>query len=105
MNIYFITPFPELVETLIRNNISNQGINQNLVNIEIINLRDFSNNKHKQIDDEPYGGGSGMVMMCLLFEISLRLIISILTRFLFIPWFEILFLIRVSTNSGNGVIK
>tara|TARA_Y100000758_G_scaffold109118_1_gene76421 strand:+ start:344 stop:1042 length:699 start_codon:yes stop_codon:yes gene_type:complete len=64
MNIYFITPFPELVETLIRNNISNQGIKKNLVNIEIINLRDFSNNKHKQIDDEPYGGGSGMVMMC-----------------------------------------
>ncbi len=56
MNIYFITPFPELVETLIRNNISNQGIKKNLVNIGIINLRDFSNNKHKQIDDEPYGG-------------------------------------------------
>ena len=32
--------------------------------IEIINLRDFSNNEYKQIDDEPYGGGSGMIMMC-----------------------------------------
>ena len=62
MNIYFITPFPELVETLIRNNISNQGIKKNLVNIDIINLRDFSNNKHKQIDDKPFGGGPGMLL-------------------------------------------
>ena len=64
MNIYFITPFPELVETLVKNNISNQGIKKNLVNVDVINLRDFSNNEYKQIDDEPYGGGSGMIMMC-----------------------------------------
>ena len=35
-----------------------------MVNVDVINLRDFSNNEYKQIDDEPYGGGSGMIMMC-----------------------------------------
>ena len=34
-----------------------------LIDINLINIRDFSNNKHKKVDDTPYGGGSGMVMM------------------------------------------
>tara|TARA_B100001250_G_scaffold109581_1_gene92550 strand:+ start:281 stop:979 length:699 start_codon:yes stop_codon:yes gene_type:complete len=63
MNIYFITPFPESIKILIENNISNQGIKKKLIDVNIINLRDFSDNEYKKIDDEPYGGGSGMVMM------------------------------------------
>ena len=34
-----------------------------MIDVNIINLRDFSDNEYKKIDDEPYGGGSGMVMM------------------------------------------
>ena len=64
MEIFIITPFPETINVLIENNIANQGKKKNLIKIEVVNLRDFSNNKHKKIDDEPYGGGSGMVMMC-----------------------------------------
>ena len=63
MNIYFITPFPESIKILIENNISNQGIKKELIDVNIVNLRDFSDNEYKKIDDEPYGGGSGMVMM------------------------------------------
>ena len=62
MNIYFITPFPESIKILIENNISNQGIKKKLIDVNIVNLRDFSDNEYKKIDDEPYGGGSGMVM-------------------------------------------
>ena len=64
MEVFIITPFPETINVLIENNIANQGKKKNLIKIEVVNLRDFSNNKHKKIDDEPYGGGSGMVMMC-----------------------------------------
>ncbi len=63
MNIYFITPFPESIKILIENNISNQGIKKKLIDVNIVNLRDFSDNEYRKIDDEPYGGGSGMVMM------------------------------------------
>ena len=64
MKIFIITPFPEAINILIENNIANQGIKKNLLNVEIINLRDFAKDNYKKIDDEPYGGGSGMVMMC-----------------------------------------
>jgi len=64
MKIFIITPFPEAINTLIENNIANQGIKKNLFEVEIINLRDFAKDNYKKIDDEPYGGGSGMVMMC-----------------------------------------
>ena len=64
MKIFIITPFPEAINTLIDNNIANQGIKKNLLEVEIINLRDFAKDNYKKIDDEPYGGGSGMVMLC-----------------------------------------
>ena len=64
MKIFIITPFHEAINTLIENNIANQGIKKNLLEVEIINLRDFAKDNYKKIDDEPYGGGSGMVMMC-----------------------------------------
>jgi len=64
MKIFIISPFPETINILIENNITNQGIKKNLLNVNIINLRNFAKDNYKKIDDEPYGGGSGMVMMC-----------------------------------------
>ena len=64
MEVYIITPFPDSIKTLIDNNIANQGIKKGHLSIEIVNLRDFTTDNYKKIDDEPYGGGSGMVMMC-----------------------------------------
>ena len=64
MEVFIITPFPNTINVLIENNIANQGIKKNLLNVEVVNLRDFTNDNYKKIDDEPYGGGSGMVMMC-----------------------------------------
>ena len=64
MEVYIITPFPDTINVLIENNISNQGIKKGLLKIETVNLRDFTYDNYKKIDDEPYGGGSGMVMMC-----------------------------------------
>ena len=64
MEVFIITPFPDSINVLIENNIANQGIKKRLLNIETVNLRDFTSDNYKKIDDEPYGGGSGMVMMC-----------------------------------------
>ena len=64
MKIFIISPFPETINVLIENNIANQGIKKNLLNVNIVNLRDFAKDNYKKIDDEPYGGGSGMIMMC-----------------------------------------
>ena len=64
MEVYIITPFPDSINTLIENNIANQGVKKSLLTIETVNLRDFTKDNYKKIDDEPYGGGSGMVMMC-----------------------------------------
>ena len=64
MKIFIISPFPKTINVLIENNIANQGIKNKLLKVDIINLRDFAKDSYKKIDDEPYGGGSGMVMMC-----------------------------------------
>ena len=64
MEVYIITPFPDSIKTLIDNNIANQGLKKGHLSIEIVSLRDFTTDNYKKIDDEPYGGGSGMVMMC-----------------------------------------
>ena len=64
MEVYIITPFPDSIKTLIDNNIANQGLKKGHLSIDIVNLRDFTTDNYKKIDDEPYGGGSGMVMMC-----------------------------------------
>ena len=63
MEVYIITPFPDSIKTLIDNNIANQGLKKGHLSVEIVNLRDFTTDNYKKIDDEPYGGGSGMVMM------------------------------------------
>ena len=64
MEVYIITPFPDSIKTLIDNNIANQGLKKGHLSIDIVNLRDFTTDNYRKIDDEPYGGGSGMVMMC-----------------------------------------
>ena len=54
--------FPEMFEPL-NKSIIGRAKEKGLININLINIRDFSKNKHKKVDDTPYGGGAGMVMM------------------------------------------
>lgn len=62
MKFDVLTLFPEMFEP-IRHSILEKASKKNLIDITITNIRDFSNNKHKKVDDTPYGGGAGMVMM------------------------------------------
>ena len=64
MNTYnVITLFPNLIEEWKNIGIVRQAIKNQLVNIQTTNLRDFGIGEYKQIDDAPYGGGPGMVLM------------------------------------------
>jgi tRNA (guanine37-N1)-methyltransferase len=62
MRIDILTLFPELFKPFISTSIMGRAIENNLININTHNIRDFAKNKHRQVDDYPYGGGAGMVM-------------------------------------------
>ena len=64
MRIDILTLFPKMLEGFITETIIKRAIEKGLVKINIINIRDFTLLKNNQVDDTPYGGGSGMVLMC-----------------------------------------
>ena len=61
MKFDVLTLFPEMFEP-IKQSIIGRAREKNLIDINLINIRDFSKDKHKKVDDTPYGGGAGMVM-------------------------------------------
>ncbi|MDR3249872.1 MAG: tRNA (guanosine(37)-N1)-methyltransferase TrmD [Mycoplasmataceae bacterium] len=63
MKITILTLFPEIFHNFLKTSIINNIIKNKIVNIKIINFRDFSKDKHKKVDDYQYGGGGGMVLM------------------------------------------
>ena len=62
MKFDVLTLFPEMFEPLSQS-IIGRAQKKGLININVVNIRDFSKEKHKKVDDTPYGGGAGMVMM------------------------------------------
>ena len=63
MRFDVLTLFPEIVSAVLGESIIGRAQNNKIIEINTINIRDFSKNKHKKADDYPYGGGNGMVMM------------------------------------------
>jgi tRNA (guanine37-N1)-methyltransferase len=63
MRIDIISVLPELMESPFQTSILRRAMDKGLVEVHFHHLRDWAINKHRQIDDEPYGGGAGMVMM------------------------------------------
>lgn len=57
-----ITIFPEMFHAITNYGIIGKAIQKKIIHITCLNLRDFSNNKYRSIDDRPYGGGAGMLM-------------------------------------------
>ena len=62
MQFDVLTLFPEMFASM-EQSIIGKAVEKNLIKINLVNIRDFSENKHKKVDDTPYGGGAGMVMM------------------------------------------
>ncbi len=65
MKFHVMTLFPEMIEDATKVSILGRAINNDLISIDAINIRDFSENKHMKVDDYPYGGGAGMVMQAM----------------------------------------
>tara|TARA_B100000686_G_scaffold331959_1_gene396134 strand:- start:82 stop:807 length:726 start_codon:yes stop_codon:yes gene_type:complete len=61
--ITVITPVPDVINTFIENSMLRKSIEKKVAEFHVLNLRDFGIGSYRQIDDAPFGGGSGMVMM------------------------------------------
>ena len=61
MKINILTLFPEMFD-IFNHSIIGKAQGKGIIDIEAVNIRDYTNNKHKKVDDYPYGGGAGMVM-------------------------------------------
>ena len=64
MKIDVLTLFPDMFNGVFAESIIKRAIDNNLVEINIHNIRGYSKDPHKKVDDTPYGGGAGMVLMC-----------------------------------------
>ncbi len=62
MTFDIITIFPKIFDSFLKESIINQAIRKKLIKINIHNLRDFTEDKHKTVDDKPFGGGRGMIL-------------------------------------------
>lgn len=63
MKIDILTLFPEMFKPVISGSILGKAAEKDIINIQLTDIRDFSNDKHNKADDYPFGGGGGMVMM------------------------------------------
>jgi len=62
MNYYVMTLFPDMILNGLHTSVIGRAIDKNLITLNAVNIRDYARDKHKHVDDYPYGGGAGMVM-------------------------------------------
>ena len=64
MRIDILTLFPEIIEGPLRASLLGKAIQNGIVEVAVTDIRDFATDRHRTVDDAPYGGGPGMVMKC-----------------------------------------
>jgi tRNA (guanine37-N1)-methyltransferase len=64
LRIDILTLFPEMFELILATSIPRRAVDKGLVSYHLTGLRQFATDAHKSVDDKPFGGGPGMVMMC-----------------------------------------
>ena len=62
MNFHVMTLFPEMIENIVGESILGRAINKGLISVNAVNIRDYTLDKHKKVDDYCYSGGAGMLM-------------------------------------------
>ena len=62
MNFHILTLFPDMVMGGLGTSITGRAMESKTISVEAIDIRDYSKDKHRHVDDAPYGGGAGMVM-------------------------------------------
>lgn len=76
MKAKFITLFPELVQSYFKDALISKAVNSGHLIFEVINLREFSDNKYKSVDDAPFGGSDGMLLRADILEKALLTVID-----------------------------
>lgn len=64
MRIDIVSLFPEIVEGVLRASLLGRAVDEGLIEVAVTNPRDFAADRHRTVDDAPYGGGAGMLMQC-----------------------------------------
>ncbi len=64
MKITILTLFPEMFDGFLNNSIIKRAIAKNVVEIKLVNIRDYTKDKHHRVDSAPIGGGAGLIMKC-----------------------------------------
>ena len=64
MKFTVLTLFPDMMKTIFNESIIGRAVKNGLLEINVVNIRDYTIDKHRRVDDSPYGGGFGMVMAC-----------------------------------------
>ena len=72
MEFDVVTLFPEMFDALTGHGITRRAFEQHKVGLNLWNPRDFTNDNHRTVDDRPYGGGPGMVMMAAPLEAAIH---------------------------------
>ena len=74
MKFHVLTLFPDMVMQGLMTSITGRAVQQKKIDIDAVNIRDYTQDKHGRVDDYPYGGGAGMLMQaqpvydaCLLY--------------------------------------
>ncbi len=62
MNFHVLTLFPEMIANGLHTSITGRALEKGTISLDLVNIRDYTTNKHKKVDDYPYGGGAGMLM-------------------------------------------
>ncbi len=62
MNFHVLTLFPDMVRNGLETSITGRALDKGLFGLDVVNIRDYTKDKHLHVDDSPYGGGAGMVM-------------------------------------------
>lgn len=80
MKYHVLTLFPEMIENGMNESIIGRARQKGLIELNIVNIRDFSTNKHNRVDDYPYGGGAGMVMEAEPVYLAYKSVVSDLSQ-------------------------
>lgn len=81
MNFHVLTLFPQMVEQGLNTSIIGRACEKEILSVSAVNIRDFTLDKHKKVDDYPYGGGAGMLMQAQpVYDAYLHVVNQIKTR-------------------------
>ena len=74
MKFHVLTLFPDMVMQGLMTSITGRAVQQKKIDIDAVNIRDYTQDKHGRVDDYPYGGGAGMLMQAQRYMMHVRVL-------------------------------